>query len=312
MNNHPHIIFLLEPFWLATWFRVAVVVAIVAAAFIFHKIKINAAKRGQALLNSKLHERDELLFYARENEKKAKEETLNAHKATGELLAKLSHEIRTPMNGVLGMTGMLAGTALTNEQMQYLDSISSCSNSLIMSINEILLNFSVGNSPGYREMELRDKLVSTEKPFNGSTQNVQKLNEEFARQYPMKILIGEDNQMNQQLVIMILKRLGYEADIAVNGKEVLEIVSEKTYDLIFMDVQMPEMDGLEATRMIRLCLSVQPVIIAMTANAMLGDREECLRAGMDDYISKPLNFEELVRMLEKWAVNINEKATSLR
>jgi CheY-like chemotaxis protein len=74
-----------------------------------------------------------------------------------------------------------------------------------------------------------------------------------------------------------------------------------------MDVQMPEMDGLEATRMIRLCLETQPVIIAMTANSMQGDREECLRAGMDDYISKPVHIEELVILLEKWATVVREK-----
>ncbi len=74
-----------------------------------------------------------------------------------------------------------------------------------------------------------------------------------------------------------------------------------------MDVQMPEMDGLEATRMIRLCLTVQPVIIAMTANAMDGDREKCLQSGMNDYISKPVNFEELMQMLHKWALEVTAK-----
>jgi CheY-like chemotaxis protein len=80
-------------------------------------------------------------------------------------------------------------------------------------------------------------------------------------------------------------------------------VSHKYYDVIFMDVQMPEMDGLEATKMIRVCLDNQPVIIAMTANTLQGDREECLRAGMDDYISKPVNLEELINLLEKWAIH---------
>jgi CheY-like chemotaxis protein len=300
--------YLMEPFWLTTWFKVVALVLIATGAFLFYKWKIKAVKSERELLKSKLHERDELLFYSRESEKKLKEETLIAHKATGELLARLSHEIRTPMNGVLGMTGMLSGTTLTKEQSQYLDSIRSCSDSLISSINEILQIFASGNTPGLREMELRDKLVNADNTFSGNTQNIQKLSEEFSKQYPLRILVGEDNQMNQELVVMILKRLGYDADISVNGKDVLEVVSEKTYDLIFMDVQMPEMDGLEATRMIRLCLSTQPVIIAMTANAMAGDREECLRAGMDDYISKPLNFEELVRKLEKWALHIKEKA----
>ncbi len=128
-----------------------------------------------------------------------------------------------------------------------------------------------------------------------------KLSSEFSLNYPMRILIAEDNRVNQKLAMKVLGKLGYDPDIVESGKEVLEVVSNKKYDLILMDVQMPEMDGLEATRMIRLCLEVQPVIIAMTANSMLGDREECMQAGMDDYISKPVRLEELVLLLEKWA-----------
>ncbi|MFD0998638.1 response regulator [Ohtaekwangia kribbensis] len=131
-----------------------------------------------------------------------------------------------------------------------------------------------------------------------------KLTTDFSKKYPLRILIAEDNRMNQKLAMRILGKLGYDPDIAENGKEVLEEVSKRNYDLILMDVQMPEMDGLEATRMIRVCLESQPVIIAMTANAMQGDREECLKNGMDDYISKPVNLEELVIILEKWAVQV--------
>lgn len=299
---------LIVPFWSTTWFEIAVAAVVAIMAFLMHKSRLDAAMRDQALLNSKLHEREELLSYARENEKKAREEALIAHKATGQLLTTLSHEIRTPMNGIVGMTGMLAGTALTGEQHGYLQAISSCSDSLISSIDSILLKFSVGDSPGLREMEIRERLLKAEKDRSGASSNSSNLSEEFANRYPLRILVGEDNEMNRQLVLMILKRLGYSADVSVNGKELLEVVSEKNYDLIFMDVQMPEMDGLETTRMIRLCLSSQPVIVAMTANAMLGDREECLRAGMDDYISKPLHFDELVRLLEKWAQHIQERS----
>jgi CheY-like chemotaxis protein/signal transduction histidine kinase len=134
-----------------------------------------------------------------------------------------------------------------------------------------------------------------------------KLSIHFAEQYPLRILIAEDNLVNQKLALKILGKLGYKADVANDGKIVLEIVGNTKYDLILMDVQMPEMDGLEATRMIRLCLETQPVIIAMTANSMQGDREECLRAGMDDYISKPVHIEELVVLLEKWATVVKEK-----
>ena len=141
----------------------------------------------------------------------------------------------------------------------------------------------------------------------GSTEKTttnKKLTPEFARQYPLRILIAEDDAMNQQLAIRILNKLGYKPDVAPNGQEVLEIISHANYDMILMDVQMPIMDGLEATRMIRLCISVQPIIIAMTANSMQGDRDECLHAGMDDYISKPVNIIELVNIIEKWALEI--------
>ncbi|MGZ3833702.1 MAG: response regulator [Mucilaginibacter sp.] len=133
--------------------------------------------------------------------------------------------------------------------------------------------------------------------------NKQKLSSDFAKQYPLSILIAEDNLMNQKIVGKILNKLGYDPKMTNNGKEVLEEVSNKYYDVILMDVQMPEMDGLEATKMIRVCLSNQPVIIAMTANTLQGDREECLRAGMDDYIAKPVNLEELINLLEKWAIH---------
>jgi CheY-like chemotaxis protein len=90
-----------------------------------------------------------------------------------------------------------------------------------------------------------------------------------------------------------------------NGREVLDKLQEKKFDLIFMDIQMPEMDGLEATRMIRKGAEPQPVIIAMTANAMQGDQEECLAQGMNDYLPKPVKLDELVSMLEKWGNKIN-------
>jgi CheY-like chemotaxis protein/signal transduction histidine kinase len=149
-------------------------------------------------------------------------------------------------------------------------------------------------------------LIHKNDPGNQS-QIKMKLNVDFAVKNPLRILIAEDNRVNQKLAVRVLGKLGYDPDIVENGKEVLEEVSKVNYDLILMDVQMPEMDGLEATRMIRLCLETQPVIVAMTANAMQGDREECLSSGMDDYISKPVNIEELVIILEKWASQVKVK-----
>jgi CheY-like chemotaxis protein len=125
------------------------------------------------------------------------------------------------------------------------------------------------------------------------------LDPEMASRHPLRILLAEDNVVNQKLALRLLSQMGYRADIAANGLEVLQAVKRQPYDVILMDVQMPEMDGLEATR--RLCAELpaekRPRIIAMTANAMQGDREICLEAGMDDYLSKPIRVVELVNAL---------------
>jgi signal transduction histidine kinase/CheY-like chemotaxis protein len=155
--------------------------------------------------------------------------------------------------------------------------------------------------------QIRSCLGHTGTAMGENQKSAQKLSGNFSKQYPLRILVAEDNPTNQKLALKVLGKLGYMPDIAKHGKEVLEIVSHKNYDLILMDVQMPEMDGLEASRMIRLCLTTQPVIVAMTANTLQGDREECLKAGMDDYISKPMHLEELVHVLEKWASQVREK-----
>ncbi|NJN59300.1 MAG: response regulator [Leptolyngbyaceae cyanobacterium SL_5_9] len=118
---------------------------------------------------------------------------------------------------------------------------------------------------------------------------------------PLRILLAEDNVVNQKVVLHLLQRIGYRADVAFNGQEVLESLRRQPYDVVLMDVQMPEMDGISATR--QICQEWQsanrPRIIAMTAGAMAGDREECLIAGMDDYLSKPIRIEQLVQVLKK-------------
>jgi CheY-like chemotaxis protein len=127
-----------------------------------------------------------------------------------------------------------------------------------------------------------------------------KLDPEFAARHPLKILLAEDNAVNQKLAMRILEQMGYRADVASNGLEAVESIERQAYDVILMDVQMPEMDGLDATRNIRKLEKIaQPRIVAMTANAMEGDREMCLAAGMDDYISKPIRVNELVDALLK-------------
>ncbi len=127
--------------------------------------------------------------------------------------------------------------------------------------------------------------------------------EDFAnmnQQYPLRILVAEDNGNNQKLIRLILQRMGYLPEIAGNGIEAVTSLERQPYDVVLMDIQMPEMDGLEATSIIRSRFQKdrQPYIIAMTANAMQGDREHCLAAGMDDYVSKPIRVNELAAALK--------------
>jgi CheY-like chemotaxis protein/HPt (histidine-containing phosphotransfer) domain-containing protein len=125
---------------------------------------------------------------------------------------------------------------------------------------------------------------------------------QLGERLPLRMLLVEDNATNQKLALLLLQKLGYRADVAGNGLEALAALRRQPYDLVFMDVQMPAMDGLEATRHIRAEFSpeAQPRVIAMTANAMQGDREMCLQAGMNDYISKPVQVPELRAAIERW------------
>ncbi len=126
------------------------------------------------------------------------------------------------------------------------------------------------------------------------------LNADMAADHPLRILLAEDNVVNQKFVRRLLQQMGYRADLASNGLEAIDALKRQTYDVVLMDVQMPEMDGLEATHLIRLSSGLtQPHIIGLTANAMQGDREMCIDAGMDDYITKPIRVRELVESLHK-------------
>jgi signal transduction histidine kinase/CheY-like chemotaxis protein len=129
------------------------------------------------------------------------------------------------------------------------------------------------------------------------------LNGEMAAEVPLRILLAEDNPVNQRVGVLVLNRLGYRPDVAANGREAFDAVRRQPYDVVFMDVQMPELDGLDATRLIRSDPGIarQPRIIAMTAETMVGDREKCLRAGMDDYIMKPVRFQDLEAALMRCA-----------
>jgi CheY-like chemotaxis protein len=125
----------------------------------------------------------------------------------------------------------------------------------------------------------------------------------MAARHPLRILLAEDNVVNQKLAMRLLQQMGYRADLAANGIEAVESVQRQAYDVVLMDVQMPEVDGLDATRQIVASMpnGERPRIIAMTANAMQGDREMCMEAGMDDYLTKPIRVDRLIEALNNAA-----------
>jgi signal transduction histidine kinase/HPt (histidine-containing phosphotransfer) domain-containing protein len=133
----------------------------------------------------------------------------------------------------------------------------------------------------------------------------------------LQILLCDDNSINQKVAARILQQFGYKPDITANGREALDAMDKKRYDIVFMDVMMPEMDGLEATQEIRRRQKAgtlenyqSPIIIAMTAQAMQGDREKCLAAGMDDYLAKPIRPGDVRMMVDKWACQRNAVAAT--
>ncbi len=131
----------------------------------------------------------------------------------------------------------------------------------------------------------------------------------FSRRLPLRVLLADDNPINQKVGLSVLHKLGYRADVAGNGLDVINALEQRTYDVLFLDVQMPEMDGLDCARQIctRWNRDKRPVIVAMTGNALMGDREKCLAAGMDDYISKPVRIAELQAVLERWGPTKSRK-----
>ena len=209
---------------------------------------------------------------------------------------------------------------LTDMQMPYMDGVGFAENIkrlypslpiiLISSIGEDYtqkdsgLFTSVLNKP-VRQHVLSRHILNALQPRDNTVQHEkaikEKSPEKFSQKHHLEILVAEDNLVNQKVIIYILNKLGYDPCIAENGSIAVEKANNKKYDVILMDMQMPEMDGLEATRYIRQNLEHQPVIIALTANAMESDKEECFRAGMNDYIPKPVKLEDVTNRLEKWS-----------
>lgn len=245
---------------------------------------------------NKNEEYKELLTNCATSNKELLDEIVVQKQKNNEFISKVSREINTSVNGILGMTNLLKDTGLNTEQSKNADVIISCSETLLQNTRTII---NVNTNQNQNINSIKQDVMNNQSPEKKGKSPV---SPEFANEFPIKILIAEDDLINQHLASKMLNKLGYKPDIVSNGKEALEIVSEKIYDLILMDGLMPQMDGFEATRMIRLCLETQPIIIALTASTMYGDKEKCIQAGMDDYLSKPIDINHLAAIIEKWAV----------
>ena len=181
-----------------------------------------------------------------------------------------------------------------------------------------LLNLSKPLKPAQLQAALL-RLVSGAKPAPRPAPTVGRLDATMAKRIPLRVLLVDDNIINQKVAVRLLQQLGYSADIAGNGLEAIQALERKPYDVVFMDVQMPGLNGLDATRQIRArqagdspppTLAKNLIIIAMTANAMQGDREKCVGAGMDDYVPKPVRPETLQQMIERYGPLVTQQPSA--
>jgi CheY-like chemotaxis protein len=162
-------------------------------------------------------------------------------------------------------------------------------------------------------LEVLVRVVSGVKPISQMTTASAKLDPNLSTRLPLRVLLCDDNAINQKVAVRLLQQMGYKPDIAGNGVQALARIDAQPYDLVFMDVMMPEMDGLEATQQIRARqkdaithpnYKAPIIIVAMTASAMQGDKEKCINAGMDDYLSKPVRLEDVRALIERWGSSL--------
>lgn len=274
--------------------NILLIAAVVGCILIYHFIRTKKLKNKIIDLQSKNEGGRELVAdFTNENKELAEELVIQKQK-NNDLISKLNREINNSVNGIVGMATLLKDTYLNNDQINSVDDIINSGEKLIFNARRIFSGDEKQNTN-----ILNSKIMNSQ----NNEKLKQPVSQEFANDYPVKILVAEDDLINQHLAVKMLGKLGYKPDIVSTGKEALEVVSEKNYDVILMDGLMPEMDGFEATKMIRLCLETQPIIIALTASTMYGDKEKCLQAGMDDYLSKPIDINELALKIQHWATD---------
>jgi CheY-like chemotaxis protein len=203
-----------------------------------------------------------------------------AHRTGNEFLTKAAEEIRAPLNSILDLGELLLATGLTAQQRDYVDALLRSSHSLLGLLDRV----SESASEEWREENDSSASLTSESSLKG-----------------LRVLLAEDNTVNQALAVRLLEQRGARVTVAGDGRQAVERFQESPFDLVLMDLHMPEMDGLKATELIR---AVEPQgrpvpIIALTAHAGMGVRERCLEAGMNDYVNKPFSMQELCDVIER-------------
>ena len=222
-----------------------------------------------------------------------------AGRIKAQFLSNMSHELRTPMNGVLGMAELLNDTALTGEQREYVDVLTVSARALVRVVDDILES---------SEIEA-GKLAFERAPFQLHSHDLRRRSARRERFRGMQVLVAEDNPINQQVITLMLEGWGAGVTIAPSGRDALAALEHRRFDLVLMDVQMPDGDGFETTAAIRAReagRAMRVPIVALTA--LREDRTRCLASGMDDYLTKPVVPAELADVLERVAAADSSRA----